>query len=60
MIISGFRGWGMIWVDHFRGQVREIKNRVTENSTQWQFWLSQSLLISFGSFIASFEPTPKI
>ena len=32
---------------------------VTEKSTQSQFWLSQSLLIACGSFIANFEPALK-
>ena len=32
---------------------------VTENSTQSKFWLSQSLLIACGSFIANFEPALK-
>ena len=37
-----------------------VKNRVIKNSTQSQFWLSQSLLISLGSLRAKFEPTQKI
>ena len=32
---------------------------VTEKSTQSKFWLSQSLLIACGSFIANFEPALK-
>ena len=32
---------------------------VTEKSIQSQFWLSQSLLIACGSFIANFEPAMK-
>ena len=44
----------------FGQDVREIKNRVTENRTQSQFLLSQSSPIPWRSFRASFEPTQKI